>query len=53
MPSANQIMAGFKARNATPKKRTNWKLELKLERERVIDEAIERIRAKLRSENLP
>jgi hypothetical protein len=53
MPSANEIMAGFKSRNATPKKRTNWKKELELERGRVIDEAIERIRAKLRSENLP
>ena len=35
------------------KPRTNWKKELKLERERVINEAIERIRAKLRSEYLP
>lgn len=53
MPSANEIMAGFKSRHSQPKKRTNWKLELKLERERVIDEAIERLRDKLRSENLP
>ena len=53
MPSANEIMAGFKSRHSTPKKRTNWKKELKLERERVINEAIERIRTKLRCENLP
>lgn len=53
MPSANELMAGFKARHATPKKRTNWKKELKAERNRVLDEAIERIRAKLRSEHLP
>lgn len=53
MPSANEIMAGFKSRHASPKKRTNWKLELKLERERVIDEAIERLRDKLRSERVP
>ncbi|AUR96178.1 hypothetical protein NVP1216O_50 [Vibrio phage 1.216.O._10N.222.55.C12] len=53
MPSANEIMAGFKSRHSTPRKRTNWKKELKLERERVIDEAIERIRTKLRSEKLP
>lgn len=53
MPSANEIMAGFKARHAAPKKRTNWKKELKAERNRVLDEAIERMRAKLRSEHLP
>lgn len=53
MPSANEIMAGFKSRHSKPKKRTNWKQELKLERERVIDEAIERIRDKLRAEKLP
>lgn len=53
MPSANEIMAGFKSRHSKPRKRTNWKLELKLERERVIDEAIARIREKLRSEQLP
>ena len=53
MPSANEIMAGFKSRHSQKKKRTNWKLELKLERERVIDEAINRIRTKLRSEKLP
>ncbi len=46
-------MAGFKSRHSQPKKRTNWKLELKLERERVIDEAINRIRTKLRYERLP
>lgn len=44
---------GFKSRHSQPKKRTNWKKELKLEREMVIDEAIERLRDKLRSENLP
>lgn len=53
MPSANEIMTGFKSRHSKPKKRTNWKLELKLERERVIDEAIERIRRKIKSEKLP
>lgn len=53
MPSANEIMAGFKSRHSKPKKRTNWKLELKLERESVINEAIERIRSKVRSEHLP
>ena len=53
MPSANEFMAGFKSRHSQPKKRTNWKLELKLERERVIDEAIERLREKLRSEKVP
>ncbi|AUS01485.1 hypothetical protein NVP1285O_87 [Vibrio phage 1.285.O._10N.286.55.C12] len=53
MPSANEFMTGFKARHATPKKRTNWKKELKAERNRVLDEAIERIRAKIRSEHLP
>ena len=35
------------------KPRKNWKRELELERARVIDEAIERIRLKLRSEHLP
>lgn len=53
MPSANEIMAGFKSRHSQPKKRTNWKQELKNERNKVIDEAIERIRAKIRSESLP
>jgi hypothetical protein len=53
MPSANEIMAGFKSRHALPKKRTNWKREIRLERNRVLDEAIERIRYKLRSEQLP
>ncbi|QZI89606.1 hypothetical protein SIPHO076v1_p0073 [Vibrio phage PS34B.1] len=53
MPSANEFMAGFKARHATPKKRTNWKKELKAERNRVLDEAVARIRDKLRSEHLP
>lgn len=53
MPSANEFMAGFKARHNKPKKRTNWKREIELERGRVIDEAIERIRSKLRSEQLP
>ena len=53
MPSAGEFMAGFKSRHSQPKKRTNWKKELKLERDRVIDEAIERIRDKLRSERLP
>lgn len=53
MPSANEIMAGFKSRHSQTKKRTNWKQELKNERNKVIDEAIERIRAKLRSEQLP
>ena len=53
MPSANEFMSGFKARHAKPKKRTNWKKELKAERNRVLDEAIDRIRAKLRSERLP
>lgn len=46
-------MAGFKSRHSKTKKRTNWKREIKLERERVIDEAIKRIRDKLRSENVP
>jgi hypothetical protein len=53
MPSANEFMAGFKSRHNKPKKRTNWKRELELERGRVLDEAIDRIRAKLRSEMLP
>lgn len=53
MASANEFMAGFKARHATPKKRTNWKKELKAERNRVLDEAIERIKDKLRSEMIP
>lgn len=53
MASANEIMAGFSSRHTKPKKRTNWKKELMLERNRVIDEAIERIRSKLRSEQVP
>ena len=53
MASASEFMAGFKARHTTTKKRTNWKRELKEERNRVLDEAIERIRTKLRSDRLP
>lgn len=53
MSSANEIMAGFKSRHSQPKKRTNWKMEIKKERNKVIDEAIRRIKEKLRSEHLP
>lgn len=53
MPSANQIMAGFKSRHATPKKLTNWKKEIAEERNRVLDEAIDRIRIKLKSDKVP
>ena len=50
MPSASEIMANFKVRHANKPKRTNWKKELKLERSRVIDEAIQLMRDELRKE---
>ena len=53
MPSANEIMAGFKSRHATKQNRTNWKRELKLERNRVLDEAIAMIRDEIKKEMIP
>ena len=53
MPSANEIMASFKSRHASKPKRTNWKKELKLERNRVLDEVIEMMRNEIRGELIP
>jgi hypothetical protein len=44
MSTANEYMASFKTRHAVPKKRVNWKLELRKERERVLSEVIEALR---------
>lgn len=53
MPSADGFMSSFKARHATKPKRTNWKLEVKKERCRVIGEAIQLMRDELRKESMP
>lgn len=53
MPSASEIMASFKSRHASKPKRINWKRELKLERNKVIDEAIQLMRDELRREMMP
>ena len=49
MSTANEYMASFKARHASPKKRVNWKAEVKKERERVLNEAIIALREHQRS----
>ena len=53
MASANEIMAGFSSRHSPPRKRINWKKELQQQRNRVLDEAIDRLRQKIKSEGLP
>ena len=49
--NASDAVAGFKTRHAVKRKRTNWKKEIKRERDKTIDEAIASIKGKMR--NIP
>lgn len=49
MASAEEFLAGFKKRHATPKKPPiNWKKKYEGERDRVIDEAIIKLKDEMR-----
>lgn len=46
---ASEFISKFNQKNAFVRPRKNWKKELKLEKNRVIDEAIQEIRKKMRT----